>query len=247
MISLLRKNSGRVWVLGFFSRLFLLAVPVQAADGGETLLAELRAEAPSIDQRVLRMALEATDCAEDRDLGDNSILTVIDYSLPSTEPRLWVLDLDSKQLLFHELVSHGVNTGENFATRFSNRVGSRQSSLGLFRTEGTYYGRNGFSLRLEGLDQGINHKALERTIVMHGAWYVSEAFAEEHGRLGRSWGCPALEQGVAPEVIETIKNGSLLFIYHPDQRWQEQSEFLNGCRQSTASRDNSTSDSPARR
>ena len=247
MISLLRKNSGRVWVLGFFSRLFLLAVPVQAADGGETLLAELRAEASSIDQRVLRMALEATDCAEDRDLGDNSILTVIDYSLPSTEPRLWVLDLDSKQLLFHELVSHGVNTGENFATRFSNRVGSRQSSLGLFRTEGTYYGRNGFSLRLEGLDRGINHKALERTIVIHGAWYVSEAFAEEHGRLGRSWGCPALEKEVAPEVIETIKNGSLLFIYHPDQRWQEQSEFLNGCRQSTASRDNSTSDSPSRR
>jgi hypothetical protein len=233
--------------LGFFSRLFLLAVPVQAADGGETLLAELRAEASSIDQRVLRMALEATDCAEDRDLGDNSILTVIDYSLPSTEPRLWVLDLDSKQLLFHELVSHGVNTGENFATRFSNRVGSRQSSLGLFRTEGTYYGRNGFSLRLEGLDRGINHKALERTIVIHGAWYVSEAFAEEHGRLGRSWGCPALEKEVAPEVIETIKNGSLLFIYHPDQRWQEQSEFLNGCRQSTASRDNSTSDSPSRR
>ena len=159
MLSLLRRNSGRLWVLGFFSRLFLLAVPVQAAGGGETLLAELRAEAPTLDQQVLRMALEATDCAEDRDLGDNSILTVIDYSLPSTEPRLWVLDLNSKQVLFHELVSHGVNTGENFATRFSNRVGSRQSSLGLFRTEGTYYGRNGFSLRLEGLDRGINHKA----------------------------------------------------------------------------------------
>jgi len=247
MLSLLRTNSGRIWVFGFFSRLFLLAVPIQAADTVETLLAELRAEAPSIDQRVLRMALEASDCAEDRDLADTSILTVIDYSLPSTKPRLWVLDLDNKQLLFRELVSHGVNTGENFATRFSNRVGSRQSSLGLFRTEGTYFGRNGFSLRLEGLERGINHKALERTIVMHGAWYVSEDFAEEHGRLGRSWGCPALEKDVAPEVIQTIKDGSLLFIYHPEQQWQEQSEFLNGCRQSSASQSSSTSESPSRR
>ncbi|NHZ73276.1 MAG: hypothetical protein GWP16_02255, partial [Nitrospirae bacterium] len=178
---------------------------------------------------------------------DTSILTVIDYSLPSTEPRLWVLDLDSKQLLFRELVSHGVNTGENFATRFSNREGSRQSSLGLFRTAGTYYGRNGFSLRLEGLEQGINHKALERTIVMHGAWYVSEAFAQEHGRLGRSWGCPALEKDVAPEVIQTIKNGSLLFIYHPGQQWRAQSELLNGCRQGTASLGDGTSESPSRR
>ncbi|MGB5552396.1 MAG: murein L,D-transpeptidase catalytic domain-containing protein, partial [Thermoanaerobaculia bacterium] len=107
--------------------------------------------------------------------------------------------------------------------------------------------RNGFSLRLEGLERGINHKALERTIVMHGAWYVSEAFAQEHGRLGRSWGCPALEKDVAPEVIETIKNGSLLFIYHPEQQWQAQSEFLNGCRQSSSSPDRAVSTSASRR
>lgn len=247
MINRLRSKSGHMWLASLFSRLFLIAVPIQAADTVEALLVELRAEAPSLDNQVLQLALEASDCAEDRDLGDNSILTVIDYSLPSTEPRLWVLDLDSKQLLFHELVSHGVNTGENFATRFSNRVGSRQSSLGLFRTKGTYYGRNGFSLRLEGLEPGINHKALERTIVMHGAWYVSEEFAEEHGRLGRSWGCPALDNEVAPEVIETIKNGSLLFIYHPDKQWQQKSELLNSCRESSASRDGRTSASPARR
>ena len=148
MISRLRRNSGRIWLFGLFSRLFLAAVPIQAADTVEALLVELRAEAPSLDQQVLRSALEASECAEDRELADTSILTVIDYSLPSTEPRLWVLDLDKQKLLFKELVSHGVNTGENFATRFSNKVGSRQSSLGLFRTEGTYYGRNGFSLRL---------------------------------------------------------------------------------------------------
>lgn len=247
MISHLRRNSGRIWGIVLFSRLFLLAVPIQATDTVEALLVEFRAQAPSLDNQVLRMALEASDCAADRELAETSILTVIDYSLPSTEARLWVLDLDQKQLLFRELVSHGVNTGENFATHFSNKVGSRQSSLGLFRTEGTYFGRNGFSLRLEGLERDINHKALERTIVMHGAWYVSEDFAEEHGRLGRSWGCPALEKDVAPEVIHTIKNGSLLFIYHPEQRWQAQSEFLNGCRQSTASRDSSSSESLTRR
>jgi hypothetical protein len=235
------------WLLGILSVLLLAAAPLEAADTVGSLLQELRAEAPSLDREVLRLALESSHCAEDRKLADTSILTVIDYSLPSTEPRLWVLDLDKHTLLFKELVSHGVNTGENFATRFSNRSGSRQSSLGLFRTEGTYYGRNGFSLRLEGLERGINHKALDRTIVMHGAWYVSEAFAAEHGRLGRSWGCPALEKDVAPEVINTIKNGSLLFIYHPERRWLEQSELLNGCRQSTASRGGSTSESSSRR
>ena len=218
-----------------------------AADSIEPLLTELHAEAPALDPEVLQLALEASECAAERRLADTSILTVIDYSLPSTEPRLWVLDLDHRQLLFRELVSHGVNTGENLATRFSNRVGSRQSSLGLFRTEGTYYGRNGFSLRLEGLEPGVNHKALERTIVMHGAWYVSEEFAEEHGRLGRSWGCPALDKNVAPQVIDTIKNGSLLFVYHPDRRWQTQSEFLNGCRQSTAFRNGKLSTSSSRR
>ena len=242
-----RGNNRLTRAVGFLVGLLLAVVPVNASDTMASLLAELRAEAPLLNQQVLRLALEATDCAEGRELAETSILTVIDYSLPSTEPRLWVLDLDQKQLLFRELVSHGVNTGENLATRFSNRVGSRQSSLGLFRTEGTYYGRNGFSLRLEGLERGINHKALERTIVMHGAWYVSEDFAEEHGRLGRSWGCPALEKDVAHEVIETIRNGSLLFVYHPEQRWQAQSEFLNGCRQSTASRGSDSSASPSRR
>ena len=242
-----QRRSAIAWLFGLSCWLILAVVPVEASDTVASLLAELRSEAPRLSPQILRMALEASDCAEDQDLGDNSILTVIDYSLPSTEPRLWVLDLDSKELLFRELVSHGVNTGENFATRFSNRVGSRQSSLGLFRTEGTYYGRNGFSLRLEGLEPGINHKALERTIVMHGAWYVSEEFAEEHGRLGRSWGCPALDNDVAPEVIETIKDGSLLFIYHPDQQWQQQSEFLNGCRDSTASQSSRSFESPAGR
>lgn len=186
-------------------------------------------QAPALDPEVLAFALEASTCAAKQGIAESPILTVIDYSLPSTRPRLWVLDLERKKLLFRELVSHGVNTGENYARLFSNRKGSRQSSLGLFLTEQTYVGRNGYSLRLHGLERGVNHRALERTIVMHGAWYVSETFAEEHGRLGRSWGCPALERHVAPEVIDTIKDGSLLFVYYPDKNWLRSSPFLNGC------------------
>jgi hypothetical protein len=199
-------------------------------EAGQTLNESLENQAPELDPQVLELALEASACAEDQGVVDSPILTVIDYSLPSTEPRLWVLDLEQKRLLYRELVSHGMNTGENYARLFSNREGSRQSSLGLFLTNDTYYGRNGYSLRLHGLEQGINHLALERTIVMHGAWYVSETFAEENGRLGRSWGCPALERDVAPEVIDTIKDGSLLFVYYPDDNWLGSSEFLNGCR-----------------
>lgn len=190
----------------------------------------LRRQAPALDPQVLELALEASACAEEQGVIGSSILTVIDYSLPSTKPRLWVLDLERKKLLFRELVSHGMNTGENYARSFSNREGSRQSSLGLFLTDDPYYGRNGYSLRLRGLELGVNHLALERTIVMHGAWYVSEIFAAEHGRLGRSWGCPALERDVAPEVIDTIKNGSLLFVYYPDENWLRSSRFLNDCR-----------------
>lgn len=199
-----------------------------------SLLQLFARQAPKMNPGVLQLALRAADCAEARALSNSPFLTVIDYSLPSTQPRLWVFDLERRELLFRELVAHGVNTGENFATRFSNRLGSRQSSLGLFLTDRTYFGRNGYSLRLRGLETGINHKAMERTIVMHGAWYVSEDFAEDHGRLGRSWGCPALEKDVAADVIDTIKDGSLLFVYYPDSTWLRSSRYLNDCTAGTS-------------
>lgn len=189
----------------------------------------LASKAPDLDLEVLRSALLATSCAQENSLARRDILTVIDYSRPSTERRLWVFDLEKRTVLFHELVAHGVNTGENLATKFSNIEGSRQSSLGLFLTDQTYVGRNGYSLKLHGLELGINDLALERTIVMHGAWYVSEAFHQEHGRLGRSWGCPALERQVAKALIDTIKDGSLLFVYYPEDGWLSSSYFLNAC------------------
>jgi hypothetical protein len=146
-----------------------------------------------------------------------------------------VFDLDNNTLLFRELVAHGQGTGENMARAFSNRNGSHQSSLGLFRTAGTYQGNNGYSLRMEGLEPGTNDAAMERAIVMHGAPYVSAQNAQKQGRLGRSWGCPALRPEVAKQVIDSLKNGQMIFSYYPDSNWLARSPFLD-CRNKNIAR-----------
>jgi len=177
---------------------------------------------------VLKLALAATACAVESDAVDAPpTLTVIDYSRPSVEPRLWVFDVATGELLFRELVAHGRNTGENFATKFSNQMDSRQTSIGLFVTDDTYVGSNGYSLRLDGLDAGFNDRARARAIVMHGAPYVSEEIAATQGRIGRSWGCPALRAAIASKVINTIQGGGVIFSYYPDQEWLQTSQFLN--------------------
>lgn len=186
--------------------------------------------ARGLSPTVLAMALEAAECAEARGVRPTSdVLTVIDYSLPSTEQRLWVLDRATGKLLFRDLVAHGVGSGDNRATRFSNVEGTRATSLGLFLTGDTYQGGNGYSLKLHGLEPGTNDRALERTIVIHGAWYVSAEHARQHGRIGRSWGCPALPMDHAKPVIDAIKGGSLVFAYYPDSNWMGNSRFLTGC------------------
>jgi hypothetical protein len=188
------------------------------------------ASAQALDRSVLRLALSAAECArQSGTVPDVDLLTVIDYSKASTEPRLWVLDIDSGSVLFEELVAHGRGSGDNYATRFSNEQDSHQTSLGLFRTADVYVGSNGYSLRLDGLEGGVNDRARERAIVIHGAPYVNEATARALGRLGRSWGCPALPLSVARTIIDTIKGGSLVFAYYPDQEWLKESRFLNGC------------------
>lgn len=145
---------------------------------------------------------------------NNSLLVIIDFSLPSTQERFYVIDLKNKKLLYHTLVAHGKNTGENMAKHFSNENGSKKSSLGLFVTAETYTGKHGFSLKLDGLDKGINDNARERLIVIHGADYVTPEFAKQQGRLGRSWGCPALPPTLTKEIINTIKGGYPLFAYY---------------------------------
>ena len=180
-----------------------------------------------ISPDVFELALGAANCAiRSGAVSDSRTLTVIDYSKSSVEKRLWVFDLADRELLHQELVAHGQGSGMTFATQFSNRPESHQTSLGLFVTEDTYVGRNGYSLRLNGLDRGFNDRARERAIVMHGAPYVSTDFAKAQGRIGRSWGCPALSDAVARTVIDQIKGGGLVFAYYPDPQWLRASKFL---------------------
>jgi hypothetical protein len=153
-------------------------------------------------------------------------LAVIDYSRPSLEPRLWVFDLSGPRLLFAELVAHGQGSGDNQPTRFSNADGSHAASLGLFVTGDTYLGRNGYSMRMNGLEPGVNDRANERAIVMHGAPYVDAIFGERQGRIGRSWGCPAVREAVARQMIDVLKDGQFLFAYYPDSGWLTRSSLL---------------------
>ncbi|MCL9774255.1 murein L,D-transpeptidase catalytic domain family protein [Vibrio methylphosphonaticus] len=139
------------------------------------------------------------------------LLTIIDYSKPSTDKRFYVIDLAKKSLVYNTYVSHGVNSGAKQATAFSNVINSRKTSLGTFVTDTTYYGSNGYSLRLDGLSRGVNDNARERYIVVHGADYANESFIKKNGYLGRSWGCPALPQSVSKEIIDTIKGGSVIY------------------------------------
>lgn len=187
----------------------------------------LLAQAPDLDPAVLQLALAAQHCAIARGAAQPpQRLAVIDYTRPSTEPRLWVFDLHNSILLFVEHVAHGRGSGENMATRFSNRGGSFQSSLGLFTAGETYDGENGYSLRMDGLEPGINDRARERLLVMHGADYVDPAQAHRQGRLGRSWGCPAVRRAVAHEVIDSLKDGQMVFAYYPERQWLDGSLFL---------------------
>lgn len=157
---------------------------------------------------------------------DSHLLTVCDFSMSSNTKRLWVIDMNERKVLFNSLVAHGKNTGEEFATNFSNTDSSLQSSLGFYITDATYNGDNGFSLRLLGMDKGFNDAAYRRAIVMHGADYVSEEFAAMHKRIGRSWGCPAVPRDLTQPIINTIKGRNLLFIYYPDQNYLSKSEWL---------------------
>lgn len=184
-----------------------------------------------IDVDVFDLALGAASCAvKSGAVSPPTTLTVIDYSRPSTEKRLWVFDLTSRELLYEELVAHGQGSGDNLATQFSNAAESHRTSLGLFRTADPYVGKNGYSLRLDGLDAGVNDQARDRAIVMHGAAYVSQAFISANGRLGRSWGCPAVSADVARQMIDRVKGGGLVFAYYPDTKWLKTSKYLGGCR-----------------
>lgn len=186
-----------------------------------------RAAIGTLDSDVLAIALEAAAAAVARGDADPDTLTVIDFSKPSTSKRMWVLDLRSRALLFEEPVAHGRNSGHNMTTTFSNDAESNKSSLGLFRTAEGYIGKHGYSLRLDGLERGVNDRARARAIVIHGAEYVNLEIAQRQGRLGRSLGCPAVRPEISRELIDAVKGGDLLFAYYPDPEYLATSAYLN--------------------
>ena len=173
-----------------------------------------------LDFKIFENAMESLD---EMEYSNEDIVSIIDFSKPSTEKRLFILDLKKHKILYHTYVAHGKNTGVNEAHKFSNNRGSNQSSLGLYRTGESYQGKHGYSLRLDGLEKGINDNARIRAVVIHSAWYVSEEFIKKHGRLGRSWGCPALPVDLSKEIIDLIKGGSCLYIYADDTEYLENS------------------------
>lgn len=197
-------------------------------DGVATML-----EQSSLHQGIINKVLTSLNCAKERNVGHNNILTVIDYSIPSSEKRLWVFDLNERKLLFNTYVSHGIRSGFLLSQYFSNKYDSKASSIGVYQTEQTYYGREGLSLRLDGLERGFNDNASGRYVVMHGGWYVEENFIKKYGRPGRSWGCPAIPEDQRTAIINTIKDKTIFVIYYPSDDWFNKSRFLN-CKNASA-------------
>lgn len=183
-----------------------------------------------ISQEAFHQAVTGYYKIKDR---KKEILTVIDFSKASTEKRMAVIDMNEKKLLFSSVVAHGRNSGGNYATSFSNQNGSYKSSLGFYLTNETYQGSNGYSLRLDGLEKGVNDNARRRAIVVHGAAYARPVVTR-NGRLGRSFGCPAIPPALTRPIIDTIKNGSVMFIYAPQPTYLAQSSILNGTEETGA-------------
>lgn len=160
-------------------------------------------------------------------LANNSIISIVDFSQPSSKKRLFVIDLENSKVIFNTYVAHGVKSGGASANQFSNAPESNKSSLGFYETSNTYMGGNGYSLRLDGLEPGINDNANRRAIVMHGAAYVNESLAKSQGYIGRSWGCPAVPEKLHKPIINKIKNGTCLFIYSPNENYLSHSRILH--------------------
>lgn len=160
-------------------------------------------------------------------LANNSIISIVDFSQPSSKKRLFVIDLEKGKVIFNTYVAHGAKSGKEFANHFSNTPESNQSSLGFYETSGTYMGENGYSMRLDGLEPGYNDNANSRSIVMHGAAYVNESLVQSQGYIGRSWGCPAVPEKLHKPIIDKIKNGTCLFIYSPDKNYLNHSRILH--------------------
>ena len=186
----------------------------------------LNLEEIGLSRHVYELALKGMEKLQVAGKLQYNILSIVDFSKPSTDKRLYVIDLDQVSLLFHTWVAHGRNSGEEMARSFSNKPRSKKSSLGFYVTGQTYFGSNGYSLKLEGMENGINNNAHQRAIVIHGADYVNQRYIQSQGYIGRSQGCPAVMSSVSEPLINTIKEGTCLFIYHPTSTYTSRSAFL---------------------
>jgi len=182
-------------------------------------------KAPQLDKHVLKLALVAYNTASAKGSVKKPVLTVIDYSLPSSKQRMWIFDVRKERLLYNTYVAHGANSGDSTPRHFSNKMSSRETSLGTYVTKDTYMGSKGLSLNLQGLERGFNDNAYNRRVVIHGAWYVEPDFIKKTGRAGRSWGCPSIAKTLAKPVINTIKDGSVVFAYYPDKYYLSHSGY----------------------
>jgi L,D-transpeptidase-like protein len=192
------------------------------------LFSELHLDSAGLNPTAFSSAMEGFQKLDAKGVvRKDDIITIVDFSQPSTQKRLYVVDLDNKQILFNTLVAHGRNSGGLWAKSFSNKASSLKSSPGFYLTEDTYLGDNGYSLRLDGLEKNINDNAHSRAIVMHGAPYVDPSAVKSLGFLGRSWGCPAVPESQHKAIINAIKGGTCLFIYSPDKSYQQRSTVLN--------------------
>lgn len=176
---------------------------------------------------TFKSAFEGYSQLENQGKVTNKVLTIVDFSFSSTKERMWVIDMECKKVVLQTLVSHGMNSGTEYAKSFSNQNESFKSSLGFFITGETYTGKHGLSLKLDGQEYGLNDNARSRSVVVHGADYVSKKFANKQGYIGRSQGCPAVSPEVAPTLINTIKNKSVLFIYHPTRMYVSKSKLVS--------------------
>ena len=216
------------WVLsslGFLGNPSPASYHLTSLPNSSTLLWNQLTKSESLPPSLPVLELALNGYAQLQDKLKKPLLTVIDYSLPSTQKRLWIIDLAQQKILLHTVVAHGRNSGALLAEKFSNRPESYQSSLGFFQTGEAYQGKHGYSLRLDGLEVGINDQARARAIVIHGADYAKETVAATAGRLGRSLGCPAVPPDLSTPLIKLIKEGSLLFIYGKDPNYLRMSKF----------------------
>jgi hypothetical protein len=192
------------------------------------LFDSLQLEKMGLKRQVFDFALKGFNYMSSMGLIKNSsILSIVDFSKPSSEKRLYIIDLQKVQVLYKTYVAHGSKSGKEFASQFSNSISSNQSSLGFYETLDTYIGVNGYSLRLQGLETGFNDNANKRAIVLHGAAYVDERLVKLQGYIGRSWGCPAVPPALHRAIIDKIKNGSCLFIYSPNNQYLTHSKILD--------------------